>query len=69
MNLTHKSLGYAYPTSTMATNTGFGKSGCWHVDLVDSSTWKTRIQRAFADKAEATAFMATLDYPTWHYSK
>lgn len=35
-----KSLAYAYPTSELAVMLGFGKVGCWFVDVVESDDWK-----------------------------
>lgn len=39
-----KLIEYAYPTSTTATKSGFGKVGCWFVSLYKSETSCDRVK-------------------------
>ena len=55
---------YAYPTSTTANKFGYGKTGCYTVELCPDTSfqnWKT--DRAFATKEEARAYAELLDLP------
>ena len=53
-----KSLGYAYPSSDTAEKWGFGKTGCWLVQVAEPSCrWDFTIVGAYASKDEAVYWL------------
>ena len=53
-----KTIGYAYATSPYASRHGFGKTGCYYVEVYDSpeSTIGYTMIGAFATKEEAVTY-------------
>lgn len=61
-----KSVGYAYPTSSMATMLGFGKTGCWFVRIganPDSDLVPGEVVGTFTTQADAQTHAQELDLP------
>lgn len=59
---TYKSAEYSYPSSPNAERFGYTKAGCWTVKLQEIPR-KAKEVAAFATKAEAFAYAATLPQP------
>ena len=63
-----KALEYAYPSSSMAEDNGFGKVGDWYVSLCSGLTARQIMRHFGPDKTAAVAYLNSLDYPTHKYS-
>lgn len=60
-----KIIEYAYPTSTTATNAGYGKQGCWYVKTYDSldTLHKEKPLAFFTKKEDAVNYADSLPNP------
>lgn len=68
--LSAKLIEYAYPTSTHATNEGYGKTGCWFIAMYkEVNSWdKVEVLKPhFTDKEQAFKYAESLPNP-YHYA-
>jgi hypothetical protein len=68
MTAATKEIGYSYPTSPGAVARGFGRSGCWHLDVLDAAGGVVRSVGAYATEAEVREQAARIDLPHSRWS-